>query len=90
MAVHEQDVAAAGRVVELISTQKVSFFFDFSPILGQVLDACEKSKGDIGALQKVIGLDAPDTYYFTGGGSVLSAIEKGTPYGLSPVKALMG
>jgi phosphoglycerate kinase len=35
------------------------------------------------------GLDAPDTYYFTGGGSVLAAIEQGSPYGLKPVEALM-
>ncbi len=35
------------------------------------------------------GLDAPDTYYFTGGGSVLAAIEKGNPYHLEPVEVLM-
>ncbi len=35
------------------------------------------------------GLDAPDTYYFTGGGSVLTALEQGSPYGLKPVEALM-
>ncbi len=35
------------------------------------------------------GLDAHDTYYFTGGGSVLTAIEKGSPYGLRPVEVLM-
>ena len=35
------------------------------------------------------GLDDPNTYYFTGGGSVLTAIEKGSPYGLKPVEALM-
>ena len=35
------------------------------------------------------GLDDPNTYYFTGGGSVLAAIEKGSPYGLKPVQALM-
>ena len=35
------------------------------------------------------GLDTPDTYYFTGGGSVLSAIEQGGPYHLKPVEALM-
>jgi phosphoglycerate kinase len=35
------------------------------------------------------GLDDPDTYYFTGGGSVLTAIEQGSPYGLKPVEALM-
>jgi len=35
------------------------------------------------------GIDARDTYYFTGGGSVLAAIEQGSPYGLKPVEALM-
>ncbi len=35
------------------------------------------------------GLDDPDTYYFTGGGSVLTAIEQGSPYGLKPVEILM-
>lgn len=35
------------------------------------------------------GLNAPHTYYFTGGGTVLTAIEQGSPYGLKPVEALM-
>jgi len=35
------------------------------------------------------GLDANDTYYFTGGGSVLAAIEQGGPYQLKPIMALM-
>ena len=35
------------------------------------------------------GIDHPNTYYFTGGGSVLAAIEQGGPYQLKPVKALM-
>lgn len=35
------------------------------------------------------GLDSPDTYYFTGGGSVLTAIEQGSPYHLKPVEVLM-
>jgi phosphoglycerate kinase len=35
------------------------------------------------------GLDAPETYYFTGGGSVLAAIEQESPYGLKPVEVLM-
>ncbi len=35
------------------------------------------------------GLDASDTYYFTGGGSVLAAIENGSPYRLKPVEVLM-
>ncbi len=35
------------------------------------------------------GLDDPDVYYFTGGGSVLAAIEQGSPYHLKPVEMLM-
>ena len=35
------------------------------------------------------GLDEPETYYFTGGGSVLAAIEQGSPYRLKPVEALL-
>ena len=33
--------------------------------------------------------DDAQYYFFTGGGSVLKAIEQGSPYGLEPVKALM-
>ncbi len=35
------------------------------------------------------GLDAENTYFFTGGGSVLTAIEGGGPYGIKPVEALL-
>jgi phosphoglycerate kinase len=35
------------------------------------------------------GLDDPNTYYFTGGGSVLTAIEQGSAYKIKPVEALM-
>ena len=35
------------------------------------------------------GLDDPATYYFTGGGTVLTAIEKGGAYNLKPIAALM-
>jgi phosphoglycerate kinase len=35
------------------------------------------------------GMDAADTYYFTGGGSVLAAIKQGSPYHLKPVEALL-
>jgi len=35
------------------------------------------------------GLDDPGVYYFTGGGSVLAAIEQGSPYHLKPVEMLM-
>jgi phosphoglycerate kinase len=34
-------------------------------------------------------LDDARYYFFTGGGTVLTAIEKGSPYGLKPVEALM-
>jgi len=34
-------------------------------------------------------LDDAQYYFFTGGGTVLTAIEQGSPYGLKPVKALM-
>lgn len=36
------------------------------------------------------GTDDPRTYYFTGGGSVLTAIEEGSPYKIKPVEALLG
>ncbi|MBI4684073.1 MAG: phosphoglycerate kinase [Nitrospirae bacterium] len=35
-------------------------------------------------------LDNNQYYFFTGGGTVLTAIEQGSPYGLKPVQALMG
>lgn len=34
-------------------------------------------------------LDNAQYYFFTGGGSVLTAIEQGSPYGLKPVQALL-
>ena len=34
-------------------------------------------------------LDNAKYYFFTGGGTVLTAIEEGSPYGLKPVQALM-
>jgi phosphoglycerate kinase len=36
------------------------------------------------------GLDDPKAYYFTGGGSVLSAIEQGSPYKMKPFEVLLG
>ncbi len=36
------------------------------------------------------GLDDPKTYYFTGGGSVLAAIEQGSPYKMKPFEVLLG
>lgn len=34
-------------------------------------------------------MDSAQYFFFTGGGTVLKAIEEGTPYGLEPVKALI-
>jgi phosphoglycerate kinase len=34
------------------------------------------------------GLDAPDYYFFTGGGSVLTALEQGDPYQIKPIEIL--
>ena len=34
-------------------------------------------------------MDNAQYFFFTGGGTVLKAIEEGTPYSLEPVKALM-
>jgi len=39
--------------------------------------------------QYLVGLDSADTYYFTGGGSVLAAIEQNDPYHIKPIEALM-
>ncbi len=35
-------------------------------------------------------MDNAQYYFFTGGGTVLTAIEQGSPYGLKPVQVLMG
>jgi phosphoglycerate kinase len=35
------------------------------------------------------GLDSGDTYYFTGGGSVLAALEQGSPYAMKPIEVLI-
>ena len=47
--------------VDLIQRHKVSLLFDFSPILGAILDAQAKSGADISSLRAVMGLDAPET-----------------------------
>jgi phosphoglycerate kinase len=35
------------------------------------------------------GLDNPDCYYFTGGGTVLKALEEGSPFKIKPVERLL-
>ena len=46
--------------VKLIEEKKVSVMFDFSPILGSVLEEAEKSGKDISTLQHVLGLESPE------------------------------
>ncbi|BBO70554.1 acyl-CoA synthetase [Desulfosarcina alkanivorans] len=61
----------AERAVSLIQSEKVSVLFDFSPILGAILDAQQKSGDDITSLRAVMGLDGPETierYQRTTGG----------------------
>jgi acyl-CoA synthetase (AMP-forming)/AMP-acid ligase II len=61
----------ADQAVALIQSKKVSVLFDFSPILGSILDAQEKSGDSIASLRAVMGLDAPETierYQKTTGG----------------------
>jgi acyl-CoA synthetase (AMP-forming)/AMP-acid ligase II len=51
----------AAQAVELIAEQKVTVMFDFSPILGSILEQQAKTGKDIGSLRHVIGLEAPET-----------------------------
>lgn len=45
----------------LISEKKATVMFDFAPILGTLLEQGEQGLADISSLQKVIGLDSPET-----------------------------
>jgi long-chain acyl-CoA synthetase len=51
----------AAQAVELIAEKKVTVLFDFSPILGSILEQQAKSGRDIVSLRHVIGLEAPET-----------------------------
>jgi len=51
----------AEKALELIEEKKVSFFFNFSPILASILEQQEKTKKDIKSLRTVVGLDNPET-----------------------------
>jgi acyl-CoA synthetase (AMP-forming)/AMP-acid ligase II len=51
----------ASRAVDLIQSKQVSLLFDFSPILGAILDEQDKTGADISSLKAVMGLDAPET-----------------------------
>lgn len=50
----------AKAAAKLIADQKVSFFFDFPPILDSVLKIAEEEKIDIGSLRAVVGLGTPE------------------------------
>ena len=51
----------APRAVDLIEHRKASIMFDFSPILGSIVEEAEKTGRDISALRGVLGLDTPET-----------------------------
>ncbi|MDR1397235.1 MAG: phosphoglycerate kinase [Desulfarculales bacterium] len=52
-------------------------------------DTLEQIK-ELNPAQYLRALDDAKSYFFTGGGSVLTALEQRSAYGLEPVKALMG
>ncbi len=51
----------AAKVVSLIEEKKASLTFDFSPILGSILEEAEKTGKDISPLRGVLGLESPET-----------------------------
>ena len=51
----------AETAVNLIQEKKISFLFDFSPILSAILEEHEKSGKNIRSLSAVMGLDSPET-----------------------------
>ena len=52
------DAALAAR---LAAGKKATVMFDFAPILGALLEQGQKSGADLSSLQKVVGLDSPET-----------------------------
>jgi len=51
----------AEQAVQLIEEKKISFMMEFTPILGNLLEAHEKTGKDIGSLRVVTGLEGPET-----------------------------
>jgi long-chain acyl-CoA synthetase len=51
----------AAQAVDLIAEKKATVLFDFSPILGAILEQQAQTGRDIGSLRHVIGLEAPET-----------------------------
>jgi long-chain acyl-CoA synthetase len=88
----------AGQAVDLIADKKVTFMFDFAPILSSILEEHEKSGKDIKTLQHVPGLEAPaviekyqeltgGTFYCMYGQTETSAIVTMAPYSEKPGSA---
>ena len=51
----------AKQAVDLIVEKKVTFLYDFSPILSSILDEYEKTDKDIKSLMAVLGIENPET-----------------------------
>ncbi len=51
----------ADKAARLVAEKKASVLFDFAPILGSLLDQGRKIGHDLCSLQKVTGLDSPET-----------------------------
>jgi len=51
----------AEKATRLTAEKKASVLFDFAPILGSLLDQSLKNGADLSSLQKVVGLDSPET-----------------------------
>jgi acyl-CoA synthetase (AMP-forming)/AMP-acid ligase II len=51
----------AGTAARLVAEKKATVMFDFAPILGSLLEQGQKNGVDLSSLQKVIGLDSPET-----------------------------
>ena len=51
----------AAPAAQLVAGKKATVMFDFAPILGALLEQGQKSGADLSSLQKVVGLDSPET-----------------------------
>ena len=51
----------AEKAARLTAEKKASVLFDFAPILGSLLEQSQKDGTDLRSLQKVVGLDSPET-----------------------------
>ncbi len=86
------------KAVELIEMKKVSFMYDFTPILGRILEQHEKTGKDIRSLRAVMGLEEPKTiekyqeitggnFYILYGQTETSSLTTIAPYNEKPGSA---